>query len=529
MARPSKRRKTELSSTITQSSLKLNELPPELLCLIFDRLPFKDIIQCRDVCKDFKVACDLMKVKDVIVSDFVDNKGYSYPDYKLIDYMDSINLQVLNSQILNFNLNVSLLRLHLNLKFDCILEQVTKIFKNLELLDVNNSQGSNQVIKSNSLKILKIGCPSLFDTNRTKLSLITPNLRTLKLASLNLVTIDHKDSIESLELNSYEQQIESFKNLQYLQVNRVTGLNKEVLKIFENLKRFVIFENPNSCFFHHGESSPNGLRDLFVFILEQRVALSRLDFAIYFQGIQMLDANVVKEYDLRKLSSLEFQMANYNLLNDHLQIFDEINYSSLIKFGNIPDNFFKKFSFIRVVITSEAISSPVLFIEFLKKLNFLNSLKLSEPKADQSFYNQLTELSLTYLTITQSDEANFKFDFLLKMKELKVLQADLNFPNQFDLAIMCFKKSKKISHFTFTNQYGKRISISKIGSASELKECEYEIAFSNANGNNLSSLRRSKTGFNFNTLVTVCGYLKDKNFIMTRNRSNIIKTQLNPE
>lgn len=251
----------------------------------------------------------------------------------------------------------------------------------------------------------------------------------------------------------------------------------------------------------------------------------------------MLDVDVVKEYDLKKIGYLDFQMNNYNLLGDYLNE-DEIDYSKLVKLvDSTPDDFFIKFFNIHNVQVNSAINDhQEHFIWFLTKLNFLDSLTLRDSMLNQSFYDQLSRSipQLTIIKVFDSTKSNIRFDFVLKMKKLKIMEIDQNFSNPFDLAIKCFKKLNGLFLFSFTNQYGKHIRIQKIRTESnsstrigtrkrpnyDLKNFEFEIILSGRN------MKRTKSGFDFNTLVTLCGYLKDTNGIMTRNKSKIVRSQL---
>ena len=241
------------------------------------------------------MVCDLIIVKAAIINDRFEGRSYWFPNRRLIDYKDAVDFKTFHLYKSAFKLEKNIVRLHINQSERLNIAQFISAFQRLEVLDIEcGLHGSpDQVLSLANLKVLRVGCSSYYTENRTKLILQTPKLETLKIASLNLVSMSNWNSIKHVEINLYEKKVELFENLESLRVNRVSNLNKHVLTVFRNLQRFEIFEIKSSCFFHHGEHHPIALRDLIVYILQQRIALKRFDFTIYLQG------KILKKLNLR--------------------------------------------------------------------------------------------------------------------------------------------------------------------------------------------------------------------------------------
>lgn len=264
----------------------IESLPIEILFMIFGKLTIKDLIKCSLVSRRFESVCNEMKVIECMVTDHSSNKkSFWFPEYSIINCENSIDLKKYLQIRSFFNLETNLKRLYLNCNID-LNKFFTKDWPSLEVLNIESGvRYCKFLFKFSNLKVLSIGSESYYDENRLELYLFLPKLEVLKISSLNLVKFAYPESIKRVELNRYENKLEKLKNLEHLRVNRLCDVNKDLLTVFDKIRKFEIFENRNSCFFHHGEQTTIGLRDQFVHILEQRISLNRLDFVISFQGI----------------------------------------------------------------------------------------------------------------------------------------------------------------------------------------------------------------------------------------------------
>lgn len=462
----------------------MNELPNELMCLIFNKLNLIDLFNnCRLVSKRWKVLIDSIKFQHLIISDF-NISFYFYlpskpinpnhikfindedldldPDsYPLLDlYLDKLlyldlNL-ILNSNIIKNNfIKLKYLKIDFksSLKLNLDLNNLNK-FNDLEHLElVSACCKENSILKLPNLKFIYLNIYHYY--YHSKLQIDTPKLVTVFISlSLSKIEFVHPESIEFLDEYCYVKNLNQIEDL-----NKFKNLKKYQVKI-ENLD-FNINQDPLSklpidlqffnfhydIYWYNDKYSLNHLNNFINFILNDKINKKRKNLKIYFDNIELIENKSFDEYGFQLGNNRDF-LEVYHKNYDQLTTLPNfrLTYNRCIKvFKNeIPIDFFNKFNRINSLSVKDEVNENQLIV-FLNGCSNLTSLSFYDCYLDKQFYNQLPKIEnlLVSLTILRNkNEIDFKF--VNQFKLLAHLTLDLKISIQFQIEYLV--KNSKIQY-----------------------------------------------------------------------------------
>lgn len=504
----------------------MDRMPSELLRIIFENLDLNALRSVRNVSKQFRSVCEIVRVKEMIINDVRDEfKSTWFYTNDTIDYRYAIKF---NTFLFNFNtahldlfaLRKNLKRLHfgfwnesLNFNFGFL-----DAFVELEQLDIQCSikGGYPHRIRAPKLKTLSVDyfdekeCPAFF--------VECPRLERLKIDSrMELVHVEHKENVRHLEVPFYRDDLEQFKWIECLQINYTAhgiGANRNLLSVFESLKELRLHLyyslSPGEC-----QELGNAIDSIF----KQKSNLG-IDLKVYLTGVQFDYADKFEEFSsqLKKrtfggdqdYAKILFQFQNFdNLSCADLSFFSEVNYTSLMKAcGNLlPADYFSKFFNIRYVKVTSKIAKPDQLMEFLKCCKHLKALDLKNASLSPQYLDRLPEvcqISYFYLEEERPDSVG-NHDFILKFKLLIRFVTNQNTDGLVDLALRTFAELKYLRLFRFKRGQDEFSIMTQA-------ENRYSMTFRGVYSNGRTDFH--KDDLYFSSLVTYCDLLKSNEWLL---------------
>lgn len=397
------------------------------------------------VCRKFKFFCEEVKIDEIIICNKGGNrKAYWFHTNKQFNYKDSlhINLWVNEFEIYRpiFQLEKSLKRLYFRgcitqfdkLNISCF-SQLVQLQMELDTIYYGNRR---VVIELPNLKILEIG-EGFSETS--ELHLNTPKLEMLKCHKFESIHLVHPNTIHHLELAFYAEAALQLVNVSYLKVDWKQIRHRNILSMFPKLQTLIC----DACDHEDEEDF-----DATTHELRQLVMLKKPEQKIYYLSVE-LNAEKIDEYEDSR-NALAFQISNYNSLCANIFYSAAIDYNELMGLvnGSLPDDFFQKFLNIRSVVVSGKSTCQQHLSSFLKRLEYLNSLRLTDTFLDQTFYDGLHEMSqLRKIYVKNSPIRNH--DFLFKLPILEDFITDEDNAYLLDVASALYCRLKFLSNFNF--------------------------------------------------------------------------------
>lgn len=400
----------------------LDQLPYLCLDAIFERLDYKSVLNCRLVCKLFKNFADATKFSELIVSDEIErSRDVWYHTGGLIYLSTAIgtNLFVASLTSSPFKLDETVKCLYLNIKhsrefFLVLLGQMQNL-EQLHLLIDSPKTVKKQlpVISLPKLRILHFSWSGEYASGVNRPVLVAPSLTHLKDSSpdsLRFIAIHDPTTVKHLELYRYSYAVESFTNVEHLQINHLLldnvshGFDKEILTILKSLKVLnVNFRRPRELIYKLA-------REELVYIKGRMLELERT-VAINVNGVPF-DEDVFQtgvdhigymESVYQMDTALAAQLKNYDQLATDLSFMTEIDFNHLMwmKAAPLPNDFFRRYHNIRVVKTAKEVDHKEEFVRFLGNLRLLEELNLN--------CSCLSQLSLDQLPSVCSRIVRFEF------------------------------------------------------------------------------------------------------------------------
>lgn len=294
-------------SDYQQQSTKMSalaSLPPELLRMIFEQLNLKDLARVRQVSKQFRAICEIVRVRELLIFDNIDESAtnanccWFYTNHPLkLD--DAIRFDAFFRQLQPFHsdplhLQATLKRLHFGhdsdgeyLDFDF---RLLDLFVALEHLEIQRPILGCQTLSAPNLRTLSV-C-SLESWIYFGLHVACPKLETLRAEDLQIVHVELKASVRHLEITCYEElePISEFPALECLVIDYPTidlsgeedSLNVD-LRNLDSLKELKLCVGQCSYDENYEEFS-RALKAIF----RQRNALKRNDqLKIYLDDVEL--------------------------------------------------------------------------------------------------------------------------------------------------------------------------------------------------------------------------------------------------
>lgn len=399
-------------------------LPLELIVKIVKYLPIYDRIRLRNINKKWRIRIDtFFKIENLVIQK---HKSYTDDFDDLDELADCYSIKHVSK--LQFTLNqeifTKLRRLKcskvLNSESICCLKKLSAIKSliSLEISELRINEDSQRIIldlprlQYFSIKsIRRDGIPQ-----QCVLQVNASQLTVLKLDhsehALKEIEFAHPESIKSLYIFQFSEQIYKFANL--LHLDFVTARNVDPLGIlsnFKNLEQLHLKDN----------------RPLIIDLMLEKMRLNRFKLRLFFKYIELESAN-----DLRKFDCLSFDF--YFLNKKLISLFDEnldelaekfayrhIGYDCLDDFygkREMPDKIISKFKNLNLILINQItnLNNLTRFLSACKKIKKMEINFL--PLLSQSFFDDLPNLcaKLEHLKILKMKSLDL--EFLFKFKNL---------------------------------------------------------------------------------------------------------------
>lgn len=423
--------------------LNINDLPPEILAMIFSFLTVREQFNCIRVCKRFHVIISNSKLRNLVVAQdsLPVNERWSFTFEQVSIRSSIINLDLgLIERQLRRSVFSSLRSLFISL---CNLSYLSASFvdclNRLELLQ----RLELPLILLNSRRTLALANLKIFGLKQVhgnRLSLRTPKLTSLRLQSpcFDLLEIVFGEVLQMLDCVEFNMCINQFVNLEYLFCLSITDLNEDFLMNLPQLKE-LHFERDHFTFYS---------------LANQQRLLNRAGLKLYYQGV--LSRGYLEQ-------NLNYGSGSLNEENVSTYLNGEIANRLNIKYINfncleqkqIPDDFLKKFVHLTGVWVERKVEDSLKFANFLSDCPNFSFLKLNFSGLPPAFYSVLSTLcaSLSHLEIKdQPDLINeISFDFILNFEHLTALATNKRISIEF--VYQTFKELKYFYSFTFRGCY----------------------------------------------------------------------------
>lgn len=410
-----------------------NSLPLELYHYLFDYLDLDDIYTFRLVNKKFYQIAKSYDIKEL---SFINHRSDYYIYYVYKDnwftttrstkrryFFDFIKLSMLKNPTSNI-LNIKFLRIRGSQPYSSFkIEDLNKFTKlQILMIDIANDclKPFNGRLNFPELKALSI---KFYHKESDVLVLNAPNLHSLDICefSSNLSVINSAIkfmqpwSITYLKIRKYEPNMTIFSNLEVLEFFDCFDVNLEIENLFslEKLKKLCV---------NSQEAGNANVRKTDK--LKQLVGKKDLDMIL--NGVKIKSEDKIKEYQSNEKFSLDYQLNNYDELEDDLNFVHYICIGNRI-FGldfNLFPNLFKKYTNIqKALITTIDIQDWNRFVYFIEKCPNLYLLEVNG-SFEQEFYEKIPLVSsLSILTIYENGNKRLNVDFIMKMPFLIYLSS----------------------------------------------------------------------------------------------------------
>ena len=422
----------------------MDQLPPELLSIIFNELNFNQILICKLVNKKcYSVIKNYYKLRQLSIS------NYSYFVCKWF----YTNENVFNCQCEIKNPNFEFNQFQINqtqfahLKQLFIIQQKFIETKFLNCLsELENLSIKSSSLKSNEISLKLCNLQTLSIEESEIIDVIILDLPKLIRLKINLfksykskLIFNYCDCIQLLECSRYLKKTKKFFNLKYLYCERLCCSNLDDLFAFNKKIAEVHF---------------NGSADTFSKLKRYRQLYRKdQDLKIYFLGVKL---DELPNYELTDYGfhiderTIQFYVQNYLRLANKLPFVKLINYNCFENhFQVIPANFIRRcVNFLLLEVSSQ----PKYLDQFKKVLEqcgYANELFINADLS-QSFFDNLHKLVpiLKCLKINAKNELDFSF--LLNFISLEAIK--LNQELSLDLIKNLFKQIKKLKYLKFSYQ-----------------------------------------------------------------------------
>lgn len=416
------------------SGFQFDQLSYLVMKQIFLLLSLPELVRCRAVCRQFKFYADQAEVHRLVVSD--EHKRRTPRCWHLnarpIDYKGSIGWsEFAHLKPTQFNLNRQLKFLHICVKRTFSLAILCR-FEQLVHLELYLEAGDHRTktLGHPELKMLKFYC--WFES----CVLQTPKLEVLSCDRIGVFQFRHPETIKRLE-SDYDNHsfMSKFSNLEFFKCETEIGeVKPNLLSVWKNLKELDLKNQAT-------RGLDARLKSSLANFLKQKKISKREDLKCFLESVELIDESQLKDYGPAR-GRAHFQLKYNKLLRgSHPNVFS-VDYSTLTSWThNLSDDFFDKFPSIYTVQATLIVDRDQ-FEGFLKNVNNLNRLSLTDTSLDQAFMDNLSNVCSHLMHLTINGNQNLtNFNFILTFKYLTIFKTDHQFEGSFELAAKAFDKS----------------------------------------------------------------------------------------
>ena len=424
------------------SSTNINDLPPEILAMIFGFLTVREKFNCIRVCKRFYWVISNSKLRSLVIAQeslpVNERWSFTFEPVSLCSSIISLDLDLIETQMKR-ELFSSLRSLFISLCNQSYLSSsFVESLNRLQLLERLELPlvllNDRRTLGLANLKIL-----SLKQVHGNRLWLQTPKLSKLRLQSacFDSLKIAFPDELKQLDCVEFEPCINRFVHLEHLFCLSITDLNEDFLLNLAELKE-LHFERDHFAFYS---------------LTNQQRLLNRPALAIYYQGIRSrgyLEQNLNFGSDSLNEENVGMYLSNYDDLPNRLVFIRFINYSCL-QSKQLPEGFLKKFPHLHGVWVESRIEDELKFANFLSDCANFSLLKLNFSGLTPDFYTVLPTLCPTIKNLEIKDEPSsiekLSLDFVRKFDYLHSVVTNKRIA--FEFVYEAFSELKHLCSFTF--------------------------------------------------------------------------------
>ena len=435
------------------SATTINDLPPEMICELFEHLHPLDLLTCSRVNKRWNSLFRGFKVQRIALAE-----GFNFLGKTHVNKWYNSNQKFKDSEICDGDLMVRLLKRpmlfdlkYLNISCQYLLQRRARFDWKSRVNQCKNLIHLELSIACTLLGVLKLYLPKLKvlaidHRNHVSLTIDCPNISVLGYGDETgdtdfLLNLKHPETIRKLSTNMLAWKLARLGmiNVERLDTYRFGLIEKETLSMFPKLKEFH-FNRPlddllldykidrvkqtlNEFMEYVHRYKATDLKFWFVGFLLNKTAIDAIDFGLWTE-------------DEKEKVSLEYVYTkNYDLIDpdDSLECVHSLDYSYLMEVaGEIP-RCLLKFKDIEVIRVVGPVQDENHFLFFLKSLRLLEKLSLDHSyRFSQEFWNSLPasapsliSLNVDNRAVEKTEEFQVNFDFIAKLSRLSNLNVKI--------------------------------------------------------------------------------------------------------
>ena len=426
----------------------IHDLPPEMLCVVFEHLGPGDLFEKKSVCKLWNELISKVKIErlsldaDMVVKELWHHTNrpcreseLCHPNLFVVHHKKPVFLnlkylklcyRVWNKKLRDFNLN------ELN------------TFSQLLQLELDYYRDESLYLSLPNLQVLSLNWPTTYC--RTEVN--CPKLRVFQNrenAESSMLRVHHPDIIRVLG-TATAARLAQFENLECLKYRHydVRFFAKSILMDLKKLKE-IYYDFSLECFNDRqadGEEEQDDYHEAIQALQElmRQKSFLRSNLQVYFCGLRLvkedlsdIDFMVKIRNGKTFLSNEPVYIRHYDRLQAKMEFVREVNYSVLLKTVNVlPVDYFSRFCHLcRVTATCPLDEQH--FLKFLKKIFRLDWLQIYDTNLSQGFFDSLAEFNLLNRfclskshreAAVEDREVQLNFDFISHFDQLAVIQID---------------------------------------------------------------------------------------------------------
>ena len=443
---------------------KMDQLPSELLCIIFGYLDFEALIDSsRNVCKKWMkiIEENNVKLKTIVLNeDKLDPFVLKlFQTNQIINYKSSLVAHSINyierkRSLINVWRNIRKLII-----FNCDLD--FNQFESLEHLETHCNKVIDlkrvpQLIRIN-LKKLKILTLLLELSIYTNYVLDTPELHSLRTTNIENFELIYPFNLQALECHVYNDCIKRFKKLKLLICNRIDLYDGRLLRHLLELKEFQI-----NCI---DKGDLNAM-------LKEKDELKLIELKIIIKGIviirkEYLEVLLNNDFEILSSSNQQLFLDNYDCLSNNLHFISDFFVD--FNMASLPACLYSKLSNLKGIVVHHLIEDEISWTFLLKSSHLIHTIKIFHP-ISQYFCDLIPFYcpNLNTLSIQKAFIGDFKFVCNFENLERFTTDQELQI-DEFRMLIEILNHNKFLKFITFKF---KKIDF-KVEKLEEEIYCEY--------------------------------------------------------
>ena len=426
------------------SSASIEDLPPEIISMLFKYLPPMDLAACSMVNRRWYSIYATFKLHRLAA---IGNVPFELGNWSYLDRRIEATERC-HPAILRCSTKKLLSNLEHLLVFGSWSEfnpNWLNRFSQLVHLELYIDDFDNAKWKMNwdiNLKLPKLKVLAFHCFNPGNLLIDSPLLNTLAYTGEDASQLDvkHPETIRKLATNMTGPKLAPFKDVECLITKEFKAIEMPTLLWLPRLKEIRCTLNIENLIGKWPRITVDFVKERLNEFMDEAKRLRGSDFRFNFAGFQLANVDIdeidfgaeVDRYGRERVCKENVYMKNYHLIeSDALKFVRIVNYTCLLKHATeeFPSCFFQKFTGIEEVEVHGLVKDPDHLLWFLKSLKFLKRLWLENAVLSQEFYDQLPTAAswLTRLEFRGDwrNKVHLNFDFITEFSCTSLSSLDL--------------------------------------------------------------------------------------------------------